>query len=101
METATEPSTKTRTPRGRKDRGQEAAIKLDPIKESVEELVQLHRKAAEAGDAYSDGVKKVAEKSGLLASVVRKFVSARAGEKFKDEKTKAEQLNLLFEDVGE
>jgi len=98
MEAATEP--RTRKARGREDRGQEAVIKLDPIKSQVDELVQLHRKAAEANDQYGEAIKATAEKSGLLASVVRKFVAARAGEKFTEEKKKAEQLSLLFEDVG-
>ena len=41
----------------------------------------------------------MAEQSGLLAATVRKYVKARAGDKFEDEKTKAQQLALCFEEI--
>jgi hypothetical protein len=43
-------------------------------------------------------VKRVAEKSGLLASVVRSVVSASANDKFEDKKKNAQQLALAFEE---
>ena len=88
-------------PRGRKNADkQEAIITMKPVKDAIDDLVDLHTKAAEASDKLNDAIKGVAEKAGLLASVVRKFVQARAGKKFDEEKTKCEQLSLVFEEVG-
>lgn len=87
--------------RGRRDsQGQEGVIKLKPAEDSIQELVDLYVKAGEASDKLNDAIKAVAEKSELLASVVRKFVTARAGEKFEEEKRKCEQLGLLFDEIG-
>lgn len=89
-------------PRGRKDAAkQEAIITMQPIKDAIDDLVGLHEKAGAAADKFNDAVKATAEKAGLLASVVRKFVQARAGEKFEEEKTKCEQLSLVFTEVGQ
>ena len=87
--------------RGRRDRGQEAVIKLETIKTRVGELVKLQKAAEDAAETFGDAIKKAAEDSGLLAATVRKFVKARAGDKFEEEKTKAQQLALVFEEVGE
>ena len=88
--------------RGRKNADkQEAVITMAPVKESIDELVALKIQADAAGDKFNDAVKATAEKAGLLASVVRKFVQARAGEKFEEEKTKCVQLSLVFEEVGQ
>jgi hypothetical protein len=100
MDAATETGTGKRV-RGRKDQGQEAVVKTDVLKDKVADLVHLHNKAAAAAETYGDAIKTTAEKAGLLASVVRKFVAARAGEKFEEEKKKAEQLSLVFDEVGE
>jgi hypothetical protein len=93
----------TKRPRGRKDQttGQEAAISLRPIKDGIEELVSLYTQQQESAARCSDAIKAVAEKSGLMANVVRKFVKARAGEKFEEAKRTVEQLSLVFEDMGE
>ena len=87
--------------KGRKDEtGQEGVIKLKPVEDSIEDLMELKTKADLADVAFNDAVKAVAEKSQLLASVVRKFVNARMGEKFQDEKRKCEQLMLCFDEIG-
>ena len=102
METAgTETTKKGKDVRGRKDQGQESVKRPKVIAEAIEELVELHIKAGAAADRLADAVKATAQKSGFLASVVRSFVVARAGEKFEEAKTKAGQLNLIFEKVGE
>ena len=91
-----------RAARGRKDsEGQDAVIKPQVIEDRVDELVELHDKAAAAGEIYAEAVKKAAEDSGLLSSVVRKFVAARAGEKFDEVRRRVEQLSLLFDEVGD
>ena len=87
--------------RGRKDADkQEAVIKMKELESRVVELEDLLRQATAAKDRYNDGVKVVAEKVGLLSSVVNKFVKARVGESFEDEKRKVEQLQLCFDEIG-
>lgn len=86
---------------GRKDsQGQEAVIKLDQVKDKVDYLVGLYKTATSASSDLNDGIKAIAEKSGLLASVVRKYVVAKAGDKFEEKAREVEQLSLLF-DVAE
>ena len=87
--------------KGRKDQGQEAVIEPDVLNAKLKELVHLHNKKTEASDAFNDAVKRVAEKSGLLASVVAKVVAASATDKFEDEKKKAQQLSLAFEECSD
>jgi hypothetical protein len=88
--------------KGRKDKnGQEVVIRLETAGTRVPELIKLYKAAEAAGADLNDAVKKAAEDSGLLASVVRKFVCACAGENYEKEKQKSDQLSLLFEEVGE
>ena len=87
---------------GRKDAtGQDAVIRMDPVKESVDELIELYVKSGDAAAKFNEAIKATAEKSGLLAATVRKFVVARAGEKFDEVKRQVEQLALVFDEVGE
>lgn len=92
-----------RTPRGRKDKDRDdgEAIKLEPLKKSLRELGTLAAKADEASAKLKDAVKAVAERSGLLSSVVRRLVRAHSGDSdhFADEKRKAEQLGIAFEEI--
>jgi hypothetical protein len=108
MQTQVEPTTAKRgngrtNPRGRKDQttGQEEAINIAPVKKSIEELMTLYIEQQAAAEKCSSAIKAVAEKSGLLAEVVRKLVKARAGEKFEEAKRTVQQLSLVFEEVGE
>lgn len=89
--------------RGRRDPAtrQEATIETAVVKDRVQELVLLLQRSKDASTAYSDGVKAAAEKAGLQASVVRKFIEARAGEQFTERQRDARQLVLLFDEVGE
>ena len=84
--------------KGRKDQGIEAVPKAEILKAKLKELVHLHNKKTEASDAFNDAVKRIAEKSGLLASIVAKVAAASANDKFEDEAKKAGQLNLAFEE---
>jgi hypothetical protein len=85
---------------GRKDKGQEAVIQNESLQTRVEELIRLKKAADTASDDYAAAIKKCAEDSGLLSATVRKFVDARAGDKFDDAKTKVLQLALVFDEVG-
>lgn len=98
METQTETG---KAVKGRKDAGQEAVVKPDVLDAKLKELVHLHNKKTAAADAFNDAVKLTAEKAGLLASVVAKVVAASANDKFEDEKKKAQQLALAFEECTE
>lgn len=92
---------KKRTPRARVGRDkQEKVEKPQIISDRADELVALKMKADQASQAFSDAIKKAAEDSGLLSSVVRRFVIARAGESFEEKRRENVQLQLLFEEVG-
>ena len=89
-------------PKGRKDKDhQEQVIKHESLATRMEELVKLHHASASAGEELNDAIKVAAEESGLLASVVRKFVTARAGEKYEEKKREVDQLSLCFDEIGE
>ena len=75
-------------------------IKLNPLKEVVTYLIELYTKSGEAADKLNDAIKATAEKTGLMASVIRKYVVARAGESYEERKRDADQLSLVFEEVG-
>lgn len=96
MQTQAQEGTTRRTP-GRKDQGIEAVPNAAPVMEVIEDLVHLHRKKEAANETYNAAVKKTAERAGLLSAVVNKFVAAKAGDKFEDEKKKVEQLALVFD----
>lgn len=87
--------------KGRKDGNQEAVIKTKVVKDRIDDLLVLLSKAESAATKYGDAIKATAEASGINSGALRKFVSARAGEKFEDKKRDCEQLSLLFEEVGE
>jgi hypothetical protein len=99
----TAPGTQSdKTPRGRKGADKQEQVERPQIvDERIDELVRLKTKADEASEDFSNAIKKTAEDSGLLASVVRRFVVARAGENFQEKKRECTQLALLFDEVGE
>ena len=89
-------------PKGRQGHDKhDAVIQTKLVGDKVEALVKLKVKADEAAEDFAAAVKKTAEASGMLATVVRRFVIARAGEKFEEKKRECEQLDLLFSEVGE
>jgi len=100
--TATEDAIgKAKGARGRKDKqGQEVVIKMKELEDRIVDLVDLYNKAGQASDKLNDAVKGAAEKCGLQASIVKKFVVARAGENFQEKRRDAEQLLLCFEEIG-
>lgn len=89
-------------PQGRKDnQGQDAVLQISELADKLQRLQKLKIQADEAKEDFSSAVKAVALKAGLLASVVRKVVAARTGDRVSDEKRKADQLSLVFEELGE
>lgn len=103
MDTSTAGTTyksKQRRAAGRQDKdGSKKVIELDELRSRLDDLVALKIKAGRAQKSYAEAVTATAEKSGLLSSVVNKFVSSRAGSNFLDNKKRAEQLALVFEEI--
>lgn len=86
--------------RGRKNRdNQEAVIEIAALRKMLPQLITLKNNADSAASDLNDAIKAAAEKSGLLASVVRKVVVASAGENFEEKKREVEQLSLAFEEI--
>jgi uncharacterized protein (UPF0335 family) len=76
-------------------------VQLEHLKTRVDHLLQLHDEAKTAAEAYTDALKTVAENSGLDASTVRRYIAARAGDKFYKVKSGVMQMALVFEETGE
>lgn len=90
-----------RRARGRKDNdGQEAVLDLKAIKDRVPDLIKLHIATKEAREEYSEAIKASAEKGGINARSLRAYVRARASESYEKDKQYAEQLSLLFDEIG-
>lgn len=93
-----EPAKRPRRARGRKDANkQEAVINRQEVFEKTEYLVGLHGTARDAAKDFSEAIKAVAEKSGMNASAVRRYVVAKAGENFDAKRRDVTQLALLFD----
>ena len=97
--TETNPKAKRRrrAAEGRVDAKQETVISLDPIRARIGELQRLFIIQNEAATEFSDAIKKAAKDSGLLSSVVRKYVVAKSRESLDAGKREATQLSLLFD----
>jgi DNA repair exonuclease SbcCD ATPase subunit len=81
--------------------GQEAVLRPTEVADKIDHLEKLYIKAQESSKDLNDAIKKVAEKSGYLASNIRTLVAARVKDKFVDKKRDAEQQLSLFDEVGE
>lgn len=92
---------RTRRARGRQDKsGQEAVQDITKLNDAMTKLLKLRADLTAATTDYSEAVKKAAESSGFLATVVRKLVDAKAGDKFDEVKRVVDQLGTAFELVG-
>lgn len=88
--------------RGRMDANRQPATKQPKIvADGIEELVTLYDRAKTATDKSNDAIAAIAEKSGFLASAVRKLVVAKATDKYEETKRLIEQQMDLFETAGE
>jgi len=81
--------------------GQEAVLRPTEVAEKIDHLEKLYIKSQEAAKDINDAIKRVAEKSGYLASNIRALVAARVKDKFVDKRRDAEQQLSLFDEVGE
>jgi hypothetical protein len=93
---------RTREVGGRKDADkQEQIIETGEIRVRASHLLELHERAKSASADYSEAIKAAAEASGLNASTVRSYIAAVASEQFRDRARKAQQLALVFDELGE
>lgn len=76
---------------------QEQVIERGQVFDREQELVKLYHASTEASKDFSDAITVAAEKSGLNASAIRKYIIAKAGENFDKEKRQVTQLSLLFD----
>lgn len=74
-------------------------VEINVVKANLPRLVALRLAAEIAADDYNNGCKTVAGRAGIKESALKKFVTARAGEKFEEKKAECEQLYLLFEEL--
>jgi len=87
--------------RGRKGADkQEAVLRPKAVQEAIGELLTSYEKSVSAADRFNSMVKAIAEKSGFMASNIKRLVKARHGEAFEDRRRDAEQLTMLFDEVG-
>ena len=87
---------------GRKDaEKQEQTIQTSEIRTRASHLLELHERAKIASADYSEAIKAAAEASGLNASTVRSYIAAVSSEQFRDRARKAQQLALVFDELGE
>ncbi len=86
---------------GRKDASKQPAVKQPKlVAEKLDYLVSLHQAAKTAAEERDEAITAIAEKSGYLASAVRKLVTAQAGEKFEEKHREVEQQGELFDEVA-
>lgn len=80
----------------------DAAINLQPLRDSLHELEIVATKVADMQGAFSDLLQVVAKKTGLAVPVIRSFIAARIAESEKAaerKKQRATQLSLLFDEI--
>lgn len=75
-------------------------IKLGEIRDSLEELEHLCERKQAAAEQFSDAVKLVALKSAIDATVLSTYVTAKVNDTLKKKQNQAEQLGLLFDEIG-
>lgn len=80
--------------------------KLDIVREAltpeiVEELEQAYRRKVDLSEAFSDACEAQAGKAGIHPSVLKAWIKARVEDKEAEHKSKAEQLQMLFDELAE
>lgn len=83
--------------KGRRDNtGQEAVLEPTKLNDAMAKLEKLCAALADAAEDYSAAIKKTAEASGYNASVIRKLVAAKHGDKFDQVKRIVDQMAEAF-----
>lgn len=78
--------------------------KLDVVREAltpevVEELERAYRRKVDLSEAFSDACEHQAEKANIHPSVLKAWIKARVEDKEAEHKSKAEQLQMLFDEL--
>ena len=75
-------------------------VKIPEIRKLLGDLEALCHKAIDANDDFKVGVKLVAKAAGIDPTVLGAYVKARVADKLDAQRAKAEQLSLLFDEIG-
>lgn len=86
------------------DQSQGTAVNLDVLREAlssevVAELERAYQRKCDLADSYAAACESQAQKAGIHASVLKAWIKARVEDKEREHKTKAEQLQLLFDEL--
>lgn len=92
----------SRQTKGRKDKsGGPAVIKLETLSVRAQNLIDLRIAMQQSAKAYQDATAAVAEVTGLNTATVNRYIRARCGSNFRDERDRASQMAFVFEQLGE
>lgn len=78
--------------------------KLDIVRgsltqEVIHELELTYRRKVDLSNAFSDACDHQAQKAGIHSSVLKAWIKARVEDKEAEHKSKAEQLQMLFDEL--
>lgn len=78
--------------------------KLDVLREAltqevIEELENAYRRKVDLSEAFSDACEHQAKQAGIHPSVLKAWIKARVEDKEAEHKSKAEQLQMLFDEL--
>ena len=85
------------------DQGLSAAargMKLSEIRVATDELERLCTRKIDAAEDFSNAVKLAALKSNIDASVLSTYITAKVNDTLKKKQNQAEQLSILFDELG-
>jgi len=75
-------------------------MNLTELRRVLPELEAAFNRKAEASEDFSDVVKVASINTGIMTGVLSQFVAARCNDTVKKKSRSAEQLSLLFVEVG-
>lgn len=87
--------------RGRKRDGVEEVPKIGPIKDACANMMKLYRRMVSARESFNECVKRTAERSNVNSSALKALVRASHSGDFKEHQRRVDQVQLVFEQVGE
>lgn len=75
-------------------------FKVTEVEKTLPDLEAQCQRAIDAQASFTDACKATAERSGIEPGVLKSFVSAKVKDTLEKQRTKAEQMQLLLEEVG-
>jgi len=75
-------------------------VDIDAVDANLAHLLTLYQSAKLSADDLSAAIKTTAEKAGVHPAALRRYVSARASEKYQEKRAEAAQLQLMFEEIA-